>query len=847
MAETVSIRIKIDDGGDFKKVSVNVNDLNEALKHATEQVNDFQKSVINWSQAAQAADVFTSAISQLSGIVSELSAGYQDDQIQLEKLSVAMQNTMSATDDMVGSVEALIETQERLGVIEKGAQLAGAQELATYLELSTSLEELIPVMNDMAAQQLGVGASAESVAQIASMLGKVMNGQTEALSRYGYKFDEAQKQILQFGTESERAAVLADVVSQSVGGMNEALRQTDAGAMFSLKVAMDGLKDMAGAALSKLLPVIDAVAKFGDAMGGVMKLTSAMKALAEVFDFTSIKSVALAGHQKVQAAAQNLLAASGYTAAAGTTALKVATAALYATMTMGISIAISAVVSLIQKLASSSKDAAQEVKSLDEASEAYKRTSSGARADLAMEIVALEDLIKSKKDTTAAISNLNAKYGEAFGYHKTASEWYDVLVSKSSAYCQQLGYEAQAKVLASQKAAKELELEEVRRQKKDIGSNATENGFYLARNDKGEVAGWGVGQHYSKEYTDLLQKERELKAETDNLGSAFDDCMKKAASAAMEMGKAVTSSGGVGSGNGNGGTKSMADDITAYRLSVERAVQVNQSFASSKSDEVVQLEAMKSGITSLINKYGSESDAIQALIDEYYELKTARLAAMAIDSSMLEPLKKMDMPGMPNKATAPDTGIAKGKDGTQRIKIDVKGTDKVNAATQSLSALGDTMNSLSNIVGEDASKWLSWGANLVSAIAQAIPAIMSLVAAKQTEATANTASAATGAASSVASIPYVGPILAVAAVASVLAALLSLPKFAEGGLAYGPTLGLFGEYAGASHNPEVVAPLSKLKAMLNTEEQTISSVEFKIKGKDLVGVIDKYQNIRRRS
>lgn len=61
----------------------------------------------------------------------------------------------------------------------------------------------------MIAQQYGLESSAEGATQIATMLGKVMNGQTEALSRYGYKFDEVQKEILQFGTESERAAVLA--------------------------------------------------------------------------------------------------------------------------------------------------------------------------------------------------------------------------------------------------------------------------------------------------------------------------------------------------------------------------------------------------------------------------------------------------------------------------------------------------------------------------------------------------------------------------------------------------------------------------------------------------------------
>lgn len=49
---------------------------------------------------------------------------------------------------------------------------------------------------------------------------------------------------------------------------------------------------------------------------------------------------------------------------------------------------------------------------------------------------------------------------------------------------------------------------------------------------------------------------------------------------------------------------------------------------------------------------------------------------------------------------------------------------------------------------------------------------------------------------------------------AIVASVKNLPKFAEGGIAYGPTVGLFGEYAGASTNPEVVAPLDKLRSLI---------------------------------
>ena len=58
----------------------------------------------------------------------------------------------------------------------------------------------------------------------------------------------------------------------------------------------------------------------------------------------------------------------------------------------------------------------------------------------------------------------------------------------------------------------------------------------------------------------------------------------------------------------------------------------------------------------------------------------------------------------------------------------------------------------------------------------------------------------------------------------------SPPKFANGGIVSGPTYGLMGEYPGAKSNPEVVAPLDKLKSMIGGG----GSGEFVLRGNDLV-------------
>jgi len=59
----------------------------------------------------------------------------------------------------------------------------------------------------------------------------------------------------------------------------------------------------------------------------------------------------------------------------------------------------------------------------------------------------------------------------------------------------------------------------------------------------------------------------------------------------------------------------------------------------------------------------------------------------------------------------------------------------------------------------------------------------------------------------------------------------NIPALAEGGLAYGPTLAMVGDNRGASVDPEVVAPLSKLKGMLGGNAVEVYG---RISGDDIV-------------
>lgn len=258
----------------------------------------------------------------------------------------------------------------------------------------------------------------------------------------------------------------------------------------------------------------------------------------------------------------------------------------------------------------------------------------------------------------------------------------------------------------------------------------------------------------------------------------------------------------------------------------------------------------------------NEAVALQRKINEYQKLlkelqSTISVKASVDPSSMGKPIQ-----ATPPSLKAPGISILGGKGWEKELEGFQKKVNKINldhikeegekwknfvSGIQSgLGGIASTMSSIGNIVGGGAGAWLQWGASVVSAIAQALPKLLVLF-------NANVATAASGAAASQSSVPIVGPIMAVASIASILAAIASTPKataFADGGIVSGPTYALVGEYPGATNNPEVIAPLDKLRSLIqepSRDNNMGGEVTFRIEGRHLVGILNKESRLHRLS
>ena len=214
-----------------------------------------------------AAAFSVGAIIQFGKETLEASAAQTEAETKLETI---MRQRMKSTDAQIQKIKELTAVQQKNGVIGDEVQLAGAQQLATFLKQEQSLNKLIPAMNNLAAQQKGVNATSSDLTSIANLMGKAMNGNVGALKRVGISFSDAQAEVLKYGTEEEKAAMLSEVITQNVGDMNAKLLETDAGKIQQAKNAFGDLKEEIGAQIlpvladlaEKLTPVIEKIIKF---------------------------------------------------------------------------------------------------------------------------------------------------------------------------------------------------------------------------------------------------------------------------------------------------------------------------------------------------------------------------------------------------------------------------------------------------------------------------------------------------------------------------------------------------------------------------------------------------------
>ena len=391
MGKTISVSFEITDKGSFRKVTANAEELGRAVRDVQDEAQNARREIIKWAETSQALDVMQNAISELQGVMTDLTSAYQVQLVAETQLQTIMRQRMGANDEMIQSVKDLCSAQQELGVIGDEVQLSGAQQMATFLKSKQSLDVLIPAMNNLIAQQNGLNATNQDAVSIGNMMGKAMQGQVEVLQRVGITFTDAQKQVLQFGTESERAAMLAQVITDNVGNMNAELAKTDAGKWKQTDNYLGDIKEQLGGMVQQFAPTITFLSQATIAASGIGKLATSFYSVGKALGIVKAAGIAWNATAIRMSALATTCSASMRGAAVSATTLRLAIQGLMISTGVGIAIvalteAISAFMAKSDAAKLSAEDMADGIKSTgdaaDDVKEAYDSSLKSTYSDL---------------------------------------------------------------------------------------------------------------------------------------------------------------------------------------------------------------------------------------------------------------------------------------------------------------------------------------------------------------------------------------------------------------------------------------------------------------------------------
>lgn len=487
-----------------------------------------KNGVTSFEQLAQALPRVTANASTLGVSVDELLASFAT-------LTGVSGNTNEVATQMAAIFTALVkpsseatEMAEKMGIEFNAASIQAAGGLRNFLtQLDASVKEYAAA-NGVLEQQVyaKLFGSAESLRAL-----------TPLTNQLAEKFSEN-----------------VDAMANSAGTINAAYNEmssTGSATTQMLKNQLGAITDVVAGFVGGAMPILSFTSQLGITAMSITSLVKTLKALNIQQGILTLRSKAggaamlLFGLNASRSAAfTRVFSAALKSGAYSATAFKIALKGLMITTVVGA--AIVAVTSVIEYFVNKTDEATDKTNEFSEAEDAYKNAAASTKVELDKEIKALGDLITAKKDTTEAVNHLNAVYGDLFGSHKTASEWYDTLTRKSQIYVKQIGYEAQAKVLATKLAEKQIELEDNYAKRRELwkagGAQKTTKRTITNRSTGGDSYEV-VTTEDTKEYADLKDSARGLIPEIQSLQRQLGiaqahmaDCSKQMAAVDAKMG-----------------------------------------------------------------------------------------------------------------------------------------------------------------------------------------------------------------------------------------------------------------------------------------------------------------------
>lgn len=808
---TISIGFKIDDkAGGLKQLTVDAEALRRAMRGAVVETQGLRAPLVNVAAFSASFDAVTGFVSDLTKACRDLSAAYAVQEEAERKIAVVMQQRMNATEGEIQAIKDLCSAQQNLGVIGDEVQLAGAQQIATFLKQRESLETLIPAMNDLAAQQRGLNATQGDMVSIANLMGKAIQGQTSALRRVGITFSEAQEQVMKMGTEEERAAMLAQIITDNVGHMNSALAATDGGRLKQIENWLGDIKEQLGAGVKNLTPWLTAFnqavmvgGNFVKMANGIRTVTAELKAM----------GVAALSTMRGMTLLQGVMTAGAIGAAA---------------------LAVWGIVKAVESFNSATSEAAERTRMLNGIRTQAAGRVAEEKTQIELLVAAARNEQLSLQDRQTAIGKLNSlipdynaqldKTGKKYTENKAALD--DYLKSLQRKYelegakdmLAEAGKEKAEAMVEREKARKEYYKARGRNQN-TVGQQQfgpMENAGISTVNLK--IASGKEEDRALDKYKDATKKANDAIKKSTLILNTFGTGLQQDAVATVGSGaERGVKSGGSG---GGGAAPKVTPDVELPEGSI---ASLRQQISDIEAKIKITVDPKEAGA---LTREKEEVERQLGALEWRVRMEAGNWEAEVPDIGSVEIPIAVDTAGIVDQMRQLPASVRRATQQTQPL---------LASMTSAFGSLGGAMQSMGN-------SWAGFAGNVLQGIAQILPQLASLIGGNFAAAMATGTLEAT-------KVGFPANIAAIASIiATITSVMASVPKFAEGGIAYGTTLGVFGEYSGARTNPEVVAPLDRLRSLIgDTGGGGMEVADVRIDGTKLHLLLRKTNRLRSRT
>lgn len=208
---------------------------------------------------------------------------YVESERALRQLNYAVIQISKGTEEQVQAINDLSEAMQKKAGIDADALKIGAAQLSTFGLSSKAVVGLTKSLADLTVNQKGVNATADDYTQSANTIAKALNGQFGVLEKSGIRFTEAQRALIEFGSETEKVAALTEGFNQNLKETTDTIGGSAEGAMARLSRAFGEIQEAVGAALVPVLadlaeafvPIAENIQAFVEAIPSISEMSEA--------------------------------------------------------------------------------------------------------------------------------------------------------------------------------------------------------------------------------------------------------------------------------------------------------------------------------------------------------------------------------------------------------------------------------------------------------------------------------------------------------------------------------------------------------------------------------------------